>query len=174
MAGITIDGRRPRWPELRGRGGGRGAGSRAADGGDGSGGAGRRSAAVPAALSLDNDQAPTPFSFPAPRSSAPSSSALLRSLSDTETNVRATAAVRRVQRDLDAVGNSVAAYYTAPERQGGRNTPGGTAWNDIDWEKIGQILQKSLEGAKFVADGRELGRLTLKQQNDMGRAFGTA
>lgn len=139
-----------------------------------SGGAGRRSAAVPAALSLDNDQAPTPFSFPAPRSSAPSSSALLRSLSDTETNVRATAAVRRVQRDLDAVGNSVAAYYTAPERQGGRNTPGGTAWNDIDWEKIGQILQKSLEGAKFVADGRELGRLTLKQQNDMGRAFGTA
>ncbi len=139
-----------------------------------SGGAGRRSAAVPAALSLDNDQAPTPFSFPAPRSSAPSSSALLRSLSDTETNVRATAAVRRVQRDLDAVGNSVAAYYTAPERQGGRNTPGGTAWNDIDWEKIGRILQKSLEGAKFVADGRELGRLTLKQQNDMGRAFGTA
>ena len=99
---------------------------------------------------------------------------LTRSLSETEAGVRTTAAIRRVQRDMADAGASVAAYYTAPERRGGGNPSAGNAGNGVDAAAIGQAVREALEGAKVVVDGRTLGRVTMTQQSNMGRAFGTA
>lgn len=140
------------------------------------GGAGRRSAAAPAALAVWEPEAdPNPVPFRAVRfGGGLIPQALTRSLSETEAGVRTTAAIRRVQRDMADAGASVAAYYTAPERRGGRNPSAGNAGNGVDAAAIGQAVREALEGAKVVVDGRTLGRLTMTQQSNMGRAFGTA
>ena len=71
-------------------------------------------------------------------------------------------------------GASVAAYYTAPEQRNRGGTPAGNAGNGVDAAAVGQAVREALEGAKVVVDGRTLGRLTMTQQSNMGRAFGTA
>lgn len=101
------------------------------------------------------------------------SQAVTRSLSDTESNLRATAAIRRVQRDMDNVGASVAAYYTTPERRNGASTRAENVGNVVDAAAIGQAVREALNGAKMVVDGRTLGRITMTQQGNMGRALGT-
>ena len=140
------------------------------------GGARRSSAAAPAAMAVWEPEAdPNPAPFRAARfGSGLIPQALTRSLSETEAGVRTTAAIRRVQRDMADAGASVAAYYTAPERRGGRNPSAGNAGNGVDAAAIGQAVREALEGAKVVVDGRTLGRLTMTQQSNMGRAFGTA
>lgn len=142
----------------------------------GGGGAGRRSAAAPAAMAVWEPEAePNPAPFRAARfGSGLIPQALTRSLSETEAGVRTTAAIRRVQRDMADAGASVAAYYTAPERRGGGNPSAGNAGNGVDAAAIGQAVREALEGAKVVVDGRTLGRVTMTQQSNMGRAFGTA
>lgn len=140
------------------------------------GGAGRRSAVAPAMLAAEAGEEAGPMLFRAARMSGGESlpRAVTRSLSDTESNLRATAAIRRVQRDMADAGASVAAYYTAPERRGGGNPSAGNAGNGVDAAAIGQAVREALEGAKVVVDGRTLGRVTMTQQSNMGRAFGTA
>lgn len=142
----------------------------------GGGGAGRRSAAAPAAMAVWEPEAePNPAPFRAARfGSGLIPQTLTRSLSETEAGVRTTAAIRRVQRDMADAGASVAAYYTAPERRGGGNPSAGNAGNGVDAAAIGQAVREALEGAKVVVDGRTLGRVTMTQQSNMGRAFGTA
>lgn len=142
----------------------------------GGGGAGRRSAAAPAAMAVWEPEAePNPAPFRAARfGSGLIPQTLTRSLSETEAGVRTTAAIRRVQRDMADAGSSVAAYYTAPERRGGGNPSAGNAGNGVDAAAIGQAVREALEGAKVVVDGRTLGRVTMTQQSNMGRAFGTA
>lgn len=140
------------------------------------GGAGRRSAAAPAVMAVWEPEAePNPGPFRAARfGGGLIPQALTRSLSETEAGVRTTAAIRRVQRDMADAGASVAAYYTAPERRGGGNPSAGNAGNGVDAAAIGQAVREALEGAKVVVDGRTLGRVTMTQQSNMGRAFGTA
>ncbi len=140
------------------------------------GGAGRRSAVAPVMLAAEAGEEAGPLLFRAARMSGGESlpRAVTRSLSDTESNLRATAAIRRVQRDMADAGASVAAYYTAPERRGGGNPSAGNAGNGVDAAAIGQAVREALEGAKVVVDGRTLGRVTMTQQSNMGRAFGTA
>ena len=140
------------------------------------GGAGRRSAVAPVMLAAEAGEEAGPMLFRAARMSGGESlpRAVTRSLSDTESNLRATAAIRRVQRDMADAGASVAAYYTAPERRGGGNPSAGNAGNGVDAAAIGQAVREALEGAKVVVDGRTLGRVTMTQQSNMGRAFGTA
>lgn len=140
------------------------------------GGAGRRSAAAPAAMAVWEPEAePNPAPFRAARfGGGLIPQTLTRSLSETEAGVRTTAAIRRVQRDMADAGASVAAYYTAPERRGGGNPSAGNAGNGVDAAAIGQAVREALEGAKVVVDGRTLGRVTMTQQSNMGRAFGTA
>lgn len=140
------------------------------------GGAGRRSAVAPVMLAAEAGEEVGPMLFRAARMSGGESfpQAVTRSLSDTESNLRATAAIRRVQRDMADAGASVAAYYTAPERRGGGNPSAGNAGNGVDAAAIGQAVREALEGAKVVVDGRTLGRVTMTQQSNMGRAFGTA
>lgn len=142
----------------------------------GGGGAGRRSAAAPAAMAVWEPEAePNPAPFRAARfGSGLIPQTLTRSLSETEAGVRTTAAIRRVQRDMADAGASVAAYYTAPERRNRGGTPAGNAGNGVDAAAIGQAVREALEGAKVVVDGRTLGRVTMTQQSNMGRAFGTA
>lgn len=132
--------------------------------------------AAPAAMAVWEPEAePNPAPFRAARfGSGLIPQTLTRSLSDTESNLRATAAIRRVQRDMADAGASVAAYYTAPERRGGGNPSAGNAGNGVDAAAIGQAVREALEGAKVVVDGRTLGRVTMTQQSNMGRAFGTA
>lgn len=140
------------------------------------GGARRSSAAAPAAMAVWEPEAePNPAPFRAARfGGGLIPQALTRSLSETEAGVRTTAAIRRVQRDMADAGASVAAYYTAPERRGGGNPSAGNAGNGVDAAAIGQAVREALEGAKVVVDGRTLGRVTMTQQSNMGRAFGTA
>ncbi len=140
------------------------------------GGARRSSAAAPVAMAVWEPEAePNPAPFRAARfGGGLIPQALTRSLSETEAGVRTTAAIRRVQRDMADAGASVAAYYTAPERRGGGNPSAGNAGNGVDAAAIGQAVREALEGAKVVVDGRTLGRLTMTQQSNMGRAFGTA
>lgn len=140
------------------------------------GGAGRRSAAAPAMLAAEAGEEAGPMLFRAARMSGGGliPQAVTRSLSDTESNLRATAAIRRVQRDMDNTAASVAAYYTAPERRTSGNPPASAAGNAVDAAAIGRAVREALEGAKVVVDGRTLGRVTMTQQSNMGRAFGTA
>ena len=140
------------------------------------GGAGRRSAAAPAAMAVWEPEAePNPAPFRAARfGGGLIPQTLTRSLSETEAGVRTTAAIRRVQRDMADAGASVAAYYTAPEQRNRGGTPAGNAGNGVDAAAVGQAVREALEGAKVVVDGRTLGRLTMTQQSNMGRAFGTA
>ena len=132
--------------------------------------------AAPAAMAVWEPEAePNPAPFRAARfGGGLIPQALTRSLSETEAGVRTTAAIRRVQRDMADAGASVAAYYTAPERRGGGNPSAGNAGNGVDAAAIGQAVREALEGAKVVVDGRTLGRITMTQQSNMGRAFGTA
>lgn len=132
--------------------------------------------AAPAMLAAEAGEETGPMLFRAARMSGGESlpQAVTRSLSDTESNLRATAAIRRVQRDMDNTAASVAAYYTAPERRTSGNPPASTAGNAVDAAAIGRAVREALEGAKVVVDGRTLGRVTMTQQNNMGRAFGTA
>lgn len=140
------------------------------------GGVRRSSAAAPAAMAVWEPEAePNPAPFRAARfGGGLIPQTLTRSLSETEAGVRTTAAIRRVQRDMADAGASVAAYYTAPERRGGGNPSAGNAGNGVDAAAIGQAVREALEGAKVVVDGRTLGRVTMTQQSNMGRAFGTA
>lgn len=140
------------------------------------GGAGRRSAPAPAALAAEAAEEPAPALFRAAPANAGASlaQAVTHSLSNEESQARATAAIRRVQRDMADTGASVAAYYTAPERRSGGNPPAGNAGNGAaDAAAIGKAVREALDGAKVVMDGRTVGRLTAIQQNNMGRALGT-
>lgn len=138
--------------------------------------AARRSAASPAALAAAEwEPAPAPAPFRAAPANAGASLAqtVTSSLSNAESQTRALASIRRVQRDMADAGNSAAAYYTAPERRSGGNPPAGNAGNGADAAAIGKAVREALDGAKVVMDGRTVGRLTAIQQDNMGRALGT-
>lgn len=139
------------------------------------GGAARRSAASPAALAAEWEPAPAPVPFRAAPANAGASLAqsVTSSLSNAESQTRALASIRRVQRDMADAGNSAAAYYTAPERRSGGNPPAGNAGNGADAAAIGKAVREALDGAAVLADGRKIGRLVTTQQDNMGRAFGT-
>lgn len=130
------------------------------------GGNGRRSAA-PAA-----EEAAVFSMRAAPAAAAVQS--LQRSVLETETGVRAGAALRQVRRDISSTAGSVAAYYSAPERRSGGNPQAGNAGNGADAAAIGKAVREALDGAVVLADGRKIGRLVTTQQENMGRAFGTA
>lgn len=141
------------------------------------GGAARRSAASPAALAAEWEPAPAPASVPFRAAPANAGASLAQtvtsSLSNAESQTRALASIRRVQRDMADAGNSAAAYYTAPERRSGGNPPAGNSGNGADAAAIGKAVREALDGAKVVMDGRTVGRLTAIQQDNMGRALGT-
>lgn len=141
------------------------------------GGAARRSAAAPAAPPAERESAPAPAPVPFRAAPANAGASLAQtvtsSLSNAESQTRALASIRRVQRDMADAGNSAAAYYTAPERRSGGNPPAGNSGNGADAAAIGNAVREALDGAKVVMDGRTVGRLTAIQQDNMGRALGT-
>lgn len=140
------------------------------------GGAARRSAAAPAMLAAAADEEPAPVLFRAAPANTGASLAqsVTRSLSNAESQTQALASIRRVQRDMADAGRSAAAYYTAPERRSAGNPPAGNAGNGADAAAIGKAVREALDGAVVLADGRKIGRLVTTQQDNMGRAFGTA
>lgn len=137
--------------------------------------------AAPAALAAEwvPDPEPFPGPFPGPFRAArfsggeALSQAVTRSLSNAEAQTRASAAIRRVQRDMADAGASAAAYYTAPERRSGGNPPAGNAWNGITAAELASAIRQELNGMKVEMDGRTVGRLVATQQGNMGRALGT-
>lgn len=139
------------------------------------GGAARRSAAAPAALAAETAEESAPALFRAAPANAGASLAqtVTSSLSNAESQTRALASIRRVQRDMADAGNSAAAYYTAPERRSGGNPQAGNAGNGADAAAIGKAVREALDGAAVLADGRKIGRLVTTQQDNMGRALGT-
>ena len=140
-----------------------------------SGGAVRRSAAAPAMLTAEAVEDTGPVLFRAARMSGGEtlSQAVTRSLSDTESHLRATAAIRRVQRDMDNVEASVAAYYTAPERRGSGNPQPVRSETGFTAAELAAAMREALKGTQVVMDGRTVGRLVAINQGNMGRALGT-
>lgn len=143
------------------------------------GGTARRSAATPAALAAaewepDPDPAPAPFRAARLSGGEALAQAVTRSLSNAESQTRATAAIRRVQRDMADTGASVAAYYTTPERRSGGNPPAGNTENGMDYRTMVSAFQEAMEKMNINLDGRKVGRMTTIQQSNMGKAFGTA
>lgn len=135
----------------------------------------RSAAPATPAAEWEPDPAPAPVPFRAAPANAGASLAqtVTSSLSNAESQTRALASIRRVQRDMADAGNSAAAYYTAPERRSGGNPPAGNSGNGADAAAIGNAVREALDGAKVVMDGRTVGRLTAIQQDNMGRALGT-
>lgn len=126
--------------------------------------------AVPAA-----EEAGSVFSLRAAPAAAAVQS-LQRSVSETETNTRAGAALRQVRRDINSTAGSVAAYYSAPEnRNGGRQT--GNTGNSITEETLAEAVaaavKREMSGMAVEMDGRPVGRMVSRQQSNQGRALGT-
>ena len=126
--------------------------------------------AVPAA-----EEAGSVFSLRAAPAAAAVQS-LQRSVSETETNTRAGAALRQVRRDISSTAGSVAAYYSAPEnRSGVRQT--GNAGNGITPEAlaaaVAAAVKREMSGLAVELDGRPVGRLVSREETNRGRALGT-
>jgi len=139
-------------------------------------GARRSSAAAPAAMAVWEPEAepnPAPFRVARFGGGGLIPQTLTRSLSETEAEVRTATTLRRVQRDMTDTGASVAAYYTAPERRSGGDSSSENTWNGMDYRTVVSALQEAMEKMNINLDGRTVGRMTAKQQNNMGRAFGT-
>lgn len=142
--------------------------------------------------SMRNESANLAKSAASPRSAAPAAEeaaifsmraapaaavqSLQRSVAETETGVRAGAALRQVRRDINSTAGSVAAYYSTPEnRNGGRQT--GNTGNSITPEALAEAVaaavKREMSGMALEMDGRPVGRMVSRQQSNQGRALGT-
>lgn len=138
------------------------------------GGASRQSIPRTAPAELNND---SPVLFQAMRmdNGASAVQAMKSSVSSVGEDLRATGALLRVRQDIDNTAASVASYYSAQAeaRQSASNTVSGTS-GGITAAELATAIRQELNGMKVEMDGRTVGRLTAKNQNNMGRALGTA
>lgn len=130
------------------------------------------SRAAPAMLSSD---APVLFRAMRMDNGVSAVQTLQSSISSVGEDLRTTGALRRVRQDIDNTAASVASYYSAQSeaRQNAQNTISGAS-EGVTAAELAAAIRQELNGMKVEMDGRTVGRLTAKQQNDMGRAFGTA